>query len=1332
MKTTFFPLAEEKWKEWYFLAIFLTLVIFPSRFNLLAQNQILPAEQPPETITIDVDELRSWLRNAPKESEKSARSRIIIVSLPLPDGQSMDFQAVETPILIGKASLRYPDFKTYTIRGIEDETVTGKLTITSRGVDGIILMKDNNVFIEPVKEKPSLHEVYFEKDGSHFVHKTQDILLKDSTGYRHRHDPQGPVHEHAPPLPKSAGLMIGADLRQYRLQIVAKKEYAGQHSNPVDSEAQQLADVTAAITATVNGLNAFYERDLAIRLTLPDPIIFLSDPQDNFGNSVPLFGQYAALATEAVDVFGKLILNEPDIGWDGLDINSFDIGHVFGGLGGNGSAYLGVVCDNGSIGVDLNEDNIADVFLSPAKGGGGTQSLNASGSGWFQLVAHEIGHQFDAPHTFNGAAGNCGSAGQYFSTAGYEPGSGVTIMSYRGICAEDNILEQNGQPARTSYFHINSIEVINTYITNNNQGEDCVTLIDNANMPPVADADPCNAGTVTIPVNTPFELRASGSDTDAGDVLTYSWEQYDLGLQGSTRTGLFDDEGDDGPGGAENGAPLFRSYPPNGSPIRSFPDENLLLSPVESGSCSQLLLSEIAEDNGSNQCIEIFNPTAVPIDLGSAVFWIGIFENGSSTLSRSFFLNGIINPYETFTVCDPGANIPGLTPDQLSSALTFDGNDAIALIQGTSPGIYVDIFGEIGATPPSGSWAGISGPFNYVRKAAVGQARSNNGPFNPFEEWIVYFPTNFFIGSHVSFCGDHVLGEGLPQVARNMTFRVTTRDGKGGVDYDERNIVVSADGPFTVNSPAVDWTAGNVETLSWNTGGFTGCNTVNILLSTDGGVTFPYEVATGVDYANGSWTGQVPSSLPSANNAILKVECADNDCATFFNITEPFVFNSGCQAGVSIFSPDDPVFAPVGDPILNLALDNFFVQPSSQFDFDVDGSDPLMNFVRDEDLDGIADCEDLGFVVSTNYESYSFIVTQSGSYTFSKTGGFWVMSIFEKEGFVPNDPCASYIGSNAIDDPDPSAIVSSTIAYDAFTVNLSEGVEYLITAYTFASPFSGQVTFSGPGDIEQTLSDLGPDYAYTFVAIDNISNLIVAQSATADFTSLPAGNYTIKGVSHLSSIMPSGFLGKTTDQILMDEGCLQLSSSSKTLSIQAPLPVELLSFKGYQRTDGHLLEWITTNEVNNKGFEVERSMNGLDWGTIGTVGSKASGLETYTYEFLDDRPVPGHNYYRLRQVDYDGTFEYSPIISLFWEEQFNRPQLSIFPNPTTGITTYQVQGISNLLELDICDHLGRTVLSLEGGLEKKEVDLSNLENGVYYLTAKNDAGIWSEKIVLLK
>ena len=115
-------------------------------------------------------------------------------------------------------------------------------------------------------------------------------------------------------------------------------------------------------------------------------------------------------------------------------------------------------------------------------------------------------------------------------------------------------------------------------------------------------------------------------------------------------------------------------------------------------------------------------------------------------------------------------------------------------------------------------------------------------------------------------------------------------------------------------------------------------------------------------------------------------------------------------------------------------------------------------------------------------------------------------------------------------------------------------------------------------------------------------------------------------------------------------------------SSRTPLPIELLSFDVTNAKDKILLNWTTATETDNDYFQVERSLDGLHWNVLDTLDGAGDSKELISYEYADLLPYHGRNYYRLKQIDFDGKFEYSSVKSMVFDYGS-----TLFPNPTTGI-----------------------------------------------------------------
>lgn len=174
------------------------------------------------------------------------------------------------------------------------------------------------------------------------------------------------------------------------------------------------------------------------------------------------------------------------------------------------------------------------------------------------------------------------------------------------------------------------------------------------------------------------------------------------------------------------------------------------------------------------------------------------------------------------------------------------------------------------------------------------------------------------------------------------------------------------------------------------------------------------------------------------------------------------------------------------------------------------------------------------------------------------------------------------------------------------------------------------------------------------------------------------------------------------------------------------LPVELTSFDAWNEGATNSLRWVTQTELNNDRFEIERSADGQSFETIAVVKGAGNSLTELTYFAEDKAPLMGVNYYRLRQVDTDGTTSYSNIVAVEVSSQMGEARF--FPNPTTGRLTYQFNAEQEeTLTLEVTDVLGRTVgewmHQTQIGINTKVLDLTSLTAGTYQVTVSNQQGV---------
>jgi hypothetical protein len=461
---------------------------------------------------INLDAMKAALFAAPREFTHEGNTNPAIITLPMPDGTFQRFAVVESSIMEAPLAAKFPELRTYAARGIDDPSATGRLDITPAGFHGQILSGKGKFYIDPVSRNDTTHYAAYDRG---------DLAPKGPTSCTVLDEFGLPHVLKRPATTPIAALNFGTQLSRYRLAMAADGEYT-------QFQGGTVAAGLAAVVTTTNRVSGIYERDLAVRFILVannDLIIYTNpstDPYNNNPNSTMLNQNQTTLT----NVIGSA---------------NYDIGHVVG-TGEGGIAQLACVCSSSS----------------KAKGSSGQP--NPVGDGFdVDYVAHEMGHQFNGNHTFNA----CSTAGE----RPVEPGSGITIMGYAGICGTGNDLAPHSIPN----FHISNIlNEMRPFITGT--GNSCATIIPLGNGIPNVDA----GNNYTIPISTPFMLTPANASDPDNDTLTYQWEQIDSSssaVQGSN--GIFADTGVN---------PIIVSDTDTTNPIRIIPAlPNLLAGTVRKG-----------------------------------------------------------------------------------------------------------------------------------------------------------------------------------------------------------------------------------------------------------------------------------------------------------------------------------------------------------------------------------------------------------------------------------------------------------------------------------------------------------------------------------------------------------------------------------------------------------------------------------------------------------------------------------------------------------------------------------------------------------------------------
>ncbi len=457
--------------------------------------------------SLNMQEMLSRLQNAPQRG--TGEQSTVIVSFPTAEGGLENFRIYEASVLHPDLAERHPDIKSYVGQGVENKSHSVRFSVTMYGLHAMVLSPEGTSYTDTYTKDKQYYIAY--KKSAIKTARTFSCGVTDETDHA--------THSENQNAPFSVESSDGV-LRTYRLAMACTIEYAAFHVNAAGlgnaTEAQKKAAVLAAMTVTMTRINGIYERDMSLTMQLipnNENIIFINSDNFNNNNAGVLIGQ------------AQTVINNV------IGFNNYDIGHVVS-TGGGGLAQLGCVCtSNKARGITGSPAPVGDPFD-------------------VDYVAHEMGHQFGANHTFN-------NPGQRSANSAVEPGSGSTIMAYAGI-SPPNI--QNNSDA---YFHTVSITQMINFISGT--GGFCAAVTNNNNSAPVI----APLTSYTIPRSTAFVLRGNATDAD-GDELTYSWEQVNANGAASTQ-GVT-------PMPTSTSGPNFRSLPPSESPDRYMPQLQSVLN----------------------------------------------------------------------------------------------------------------------------------------------------------------------------------------------------------------------------------------------------------------------------------------------------------------------------------------------------------------------------------------------------------------------------------------------------------------------------------------------------------------------------------------------------------------------------------------------------------------------------------------------------------------------------------------------------------------------------------------------------------------------------------
>ncbi|MCG2612177.1 M12 family metallo-peptidase [Flavobacterium sp. SM15] len=459
----------------------------------LLQRTVQPKQF--KIFTLDLSAIQQELKNAPSREVASAATGSVI-TIPNDEGVLERFTIVEASVMEPELQARFPEIRSYAGQSMEHPSTTIRFSVSpQKGFSAIIRTAEKGtLIIDPLTKDLKKYIVFRRSNNSGsklpFDCSTPESMLSGK-GFENE-------------------ILNNADdsqLRRFRLAMSCTGEYTSYHGGTV-------AGAMAAINTTVTRVNGVFENDFNATMVLiatNSNVVYTNAATDPYSPAAQLSNWNAELQANLTAVIGEA---------------NYDVGHLFGATGGGGNAgCIGCVCVNGQKGSG---------YTSPADG------IPQGDNFDIDYVAHEIGHQFGANHTFTHST--------QVAVAQLEPGSGSTIMGYAGITGATDV-----QAHSDAYFHAISIQ----QVTNNIKGKACAVVIPTGNAVPTA-----NAGADKLfPIGTAFKLTGSGTDANGNGTLTYCWEQMDIGDATTTY-----------PSTTKTSGPNYRSFTPTASPTRRLPN----------------------------------------------------------------------------------------------------------------------------------------------------------------------------------------------------------------------------------------------------------------------------------------------------------------------------------------------------------------------------------------------------------------------------------------------------------------------------------------------------------------------------------------------------------------------------------------------------------------------------------------------------------------------------------------------------------------------------------------------------------------------------------------
>jgi hypothetical protein len=470
------------------------------------EKELAPRNVMPKIFSLyklDLDKINEELKKAP---DRFSEDHSLVLKFPDSDGEFHDYIVQEASVMEPELQEKFSDIRSYT--GWQKNNPENTIRLSISPETGISVMYFNGWDISYLDA--------FTKDNTSFIYYKREDLPENPVPFQCgiEEDADKMLDTEQPMDNTVAGRPMVSDglFRKYKLALAATGEYTKYHGGTIHG-------AMAAMATTMTRVNGVYEKTIAVTMVMVANnhlLIYRNPATDPYTN-----GDELKMLDENVRNINHVI-----------GFAHYNIGHVFG-IRSGGIAGLRVICSKRKAeGVTGSNTPINDPFN-------------------IDYVAHEMGHQFGANHTFRAFTVAC--KGNVNNRTAYEPGSGSTIMGYAGICGINSI-----QPHSDPYFHAASVKEMYYSIA---RDTDCSVKRRMNNRVPTANAGP----DYSIPKGTAFVLTGQGTDPD-NDPLTYLWEQYDS--RNNTQPPL----------PSNVAGPVYRSRTPKTGKMRYFPNLPAVLS----------------------------------------------------------------------------------------------------------------------------------------------------------------------------------------------------------------------------------------------------------------------------------------------------------------------------------------------------------------------------------------------------------------------------------------------------------------------------------------------------------------------------------------------------------------------------------------------------------------------------------------------------------------------------------------------------------------------------------------------------------------------------------